>query len=97
MTTIRLSPRQKAKLNEASRILQALRKRRVSHGEAVEALAEVAPGEGARPALADRRLLARAAEGPSVREEEPFFDLSLVFALGPTDERTHDRVLYGRK
>ncbi|OGS49927.1 MAG: hypothetical protein A3K65_09880 [Euryarchaeota archaeon RBG_16_68_12] len=89
MTTIRLSPRQKAKLNEASRILQALRKRRVSHGEAVEALAEIA--------LADRRLLARAAEGPSVREDDPFFDLSLVFDLGPTDERTHDRVLYGRK
>lgn len=90
MTTIRLTPRQKGKLSKASEILAGLRRRRLSQGDAVEVLADFA--------LHHRGLLAESADDiERPRGDDPFFDRSLTFDFGPTDERTHDRLLYGRK
>ncbi len=90
MTTIRLTSPQKQKLRKAQEILEKGSGHRVSQGEAVAALAEFA--------LRNRVLLARAHKGPTwAPEDDPFYDPSIVFDLGPTDERTHDRTLYGRR
>lgn len=90
MTTIRLAEDQKAKLEEAVRVLAATRGRKVSQGEAVAILADFA---SEHPDL----LLRPTSAGAETWREDPFLDPSLAFDLGPTDERTHDRVLYGRK
>ncbi|HEX9340482.1 MAG TPA: hypothetical protein VF992_04850 [Thermoplasmata archaeon] len=90
MTTLRLTELQKRKLRKASEILEAVTGRRFPHGDAVEALAEFA--------LRHRELLAEeSTEFEAVPEEDPFFDLSIVFDMGRTDARTIDRLLYGRK
>jgi len=89
-TTVRLTAAQKRKLQEAQAILQKRSPRKISQGQAIGALAEFA--------LRNRVLLASAAEvAPQSLDDDPFYDLSIVFDLGPTDERTHDRVLYGRR
>ena len=89
-TTIRLSSAQKRKLQEAQAILQKQSTRKISQGSAVVALAEFA--------LRNRVLLVRASEGTrQALKDDPFYDLSIVFDVGPTDARTHDRVLYGRR
>ena len=89
-TTIRLTSAQKRKLREAQAILQKHSTRRISQGEAIGALAEFA--------LRNRVLLAKASQdAPPVLDGDPFYDLSITFDLGATDERTHDRVLYGRR
>jgi hypothetical protein len=89
-TTIRLTRDQKRKLQEAQDILQKRSTRKVSQGEAVRALAEFA--------LRNRVLLAKSSEDePPDLEDDPFYDLSIVFDFGATDARTHDRVLYGRR
>lgn len=89
-TTIRLTSAQKRKLQEAQAILQGHSTRKISQGEAIGALAEFA--------LRNRVLLAKTAEDAHrVLENDPFYDLSITFDLGVTDERTIDRVLYGRR
>lgn len=89
-TTIRLTSTQKRKLQEAQAILQKHSTRKISQGETIEALAEFA--------LRNRVLLARATDDTDRDlENDPFYDLSIVFDLGPTDSRTHDRILYGRR
>ena len=89
-TTIRLTSAQKRKLQEAQAILQKHSTRKISQGEAIGALAEFA--------LRNRVLLAKASsEADRDLEGDPFYDLSITFDLGATDERTHDRVLYGRR
>ena len=87
MTTIRLTDIQKDKLLRVVEIMRKVRGRSVSQGEAVEALVDLA--------LGNRGLLADPAEG--VRPNDSFWDTSLTFDLGRTEERTHDRVLYGRR
>ncbi len=90
MTTIRMTSVQKQKLRKAQEILEKASGRGVSQGEVVAALAEFA--------LRNRVLLARAQKGPTwVPEDDPFYDPSIVFDLGATDERTHDRTLYRRR
>lgn len=90
MTTIRLAEDQKAKLEEVARILAAARGRKVSQGEAVAILADLA---SEHPEV----LLRGTSESTVSWREDPFLDPSLAFDLGRTDERTHDRALYGRK
>jgi hypothetical protein len=87
MTTVRLKPAQKEKLERASRILRALTGRKLSQGQVIEILVDFG--------LKHRDMLA-ASELDRFHREDPFFDLSLTFDLGPTDERTHNRLLYGR-
>lgn len=90
MTTLRLTELQKRKLRKASEMLQAVTGRRFPQGDAVEALAEFA--------LRHRELLAEESAGlQAVPEDDPFFDLSIAFDMGPTDARTLNRLLYGRK
>jgi hypothetical protein len=90
MASIRLTATQKQKLAKASRVLRAILGRRVAQGRTVELLADFA--------MQNRALLVRwAAENPQDLEGDPFFDASLVFDLGPTDESTHDRVLHGKR
>jgi hypothetical protein len=49
-------------------------------------------------ALRNRVLLAKTQQGPTwIPENDPFYDTSIAFDLGATDERTHDRTLYGRR
>src|SRR5438093_3291375 len=70
--------------------LQKRSTRKISQGEAIGALADFA--------LQNRVLLA--ADAKDMRqalEDDPFYDLSIVFDLGPTDARTLDRLLYGRR
>src|SRR5438876_11775522 len=89
-TTIRLSSAQKRKLQEAQAILQKQSTRKISQGMAVVALAEFA--------LRNRVLLVRASEETRrALKDDPFYDLSIVFDVGPTDARTHDRVVYGTR
>lgn len=90
MTTIRVDKAQKAKLEEASRVLAAARGRRVTQGEAVALLADFA--------LRNRDALAEPSEAsiPDLRKD-PFYDPALVFDIGPTDARTLDRLLYGKR
>jgi len=90
MTTIRLSAEQKGRLREAEEILERTAGRRISQGEVVARLAEFA--------LRNRALLAKSlsSDSPDLAHD-PFYDTSIVFDAGPTDARTLDRVLYGRR
>jgi len=89
MTTIRLTEAQKDLLNRATGILEGILGRRLSQGEAVEALATFA--------LHNRALLASSSkESARSLENDSFFDASIVFDIGKTDERTVDKVLYGK-
>jgi hypothetical protein len=89
-TSIRLTRDQKRKLEQARAILQKRATRKISHGEAVQALAEFA--------LRNRVMLPQAPDDtPRDLKLDPFYDLSIVFDFGPTEARTHDRVLYGRR
>jgi hypothetical protein len=90
MTTIRLSPEQKDVVRKASEVLEKTLGHRLSQGEAVAALAEFALRN--RAALAN----AFASDTPDLAKD-PFYDLSLVFDAGPTDARSIDRLLYGRR
>ena len=90
MTTLRLSPEQKETVRKAAEILEKSMGRRLSQGEAVAALAEFA--------LRNRAALANAfsSEIPNLAED-PFYDTSIVLDAGPTDARSIDRLLYGRR
>lgn len=89
MTTIRLTEAQKDLLNRATGILEGVLGRRLSQGEAVEALATFA--------LRNRALLASSSKDSARSlENDPFYDASIVFDMGKTDERTVDKVLYGK-
>ncbi len=86
-TSIRLGSLQKRKLEQAAKLLEWRLGRRVSHGQAVEALADAA--------LRNPQLLDQATERIDVDlRDDPFFDPSLVFDLGKTDARTIDKILY---
>jgi len=90
MTTLRLSPEQKETVRKAAAILEKSLGRRLSQGEAVAALAEFA--------LQNRADLANAFASETMDlAEDPFYDTSLVFDAGPTDGRSLDRLLYGRR
>ncbi len=90
MTTIRLSPEQKEALREAAKILEKSVGRRLTQGAAVGALAEFA--------LRNRAALANALSSEmSDLGRDPFYDSSLIFDAGPTDARSIDRLLYGRR
>jgi len=90
VTTIRLTASQKRSLERARSVLRKSRRREVPRGEAVAVLAEFA--------LRHRESLAAGGEGDErIPEDDPLFDFSIVFDIGRTDERTHDRVLYGRR
>lgn len=90
MTTIRLSPEQKEALRKAAEILEKSLGRRLSQGEAVAALAEFA--------LRNRAALANAFASETMNlAEDPLYNTSLVFDAGPTDARSLDRLLYGRR
>lgn len=90
MTTLRLTGAQKRKLEEARQVLEALEGDRVTQGEAVEFLAGFA--------LEHRTDLARRQnpEKPSWIDD-PLLDPEIGFDMGKTDERTRDRLLYGRR
>ena len=89
MTTIRLTEAQKDLLNRATGILEGVLGRSLSQGEAVEALATFA--------LRNRALLAKSSrESARSLENDPFYDMSIIFDMGKTDERTVDKVLYGK-
>ena len=90
MTTIRLSSEQKEAVRKASEILEKTLGHRLSQGAAVAALAEFALRN--RAALAS----AFASERPDLTKD-PFYDTSLVVDAGPTDARSIDRLLYGRR
>lgn len=90
MTTLRLSREQKEAVRRAAGIVEKSLGRRLSQGEAVAALADFA--------LRNRALLAKtfSSDVPDLRND-PFYDTSIVLDAGPTDARTLDRVLYGRR
>jgi hypothetical protein len=86
--SVRLGSLQKRKLEQAAKLLERRLGRRVSHGQAVEALADAA--------IRKPLLLDQAAERMDLDlRDDPFFDPSLVFHLGKTDARTIDKILYG--
>jgi len=90
MTTLRLSAEQKEAVRKAAEVLEKSLGRRLSQGEAVAALAEFA--------LRNRAALANSFASETMNlAEDPFYDTSLVFDAGPTDARSLDRLLYGRR
>jgi hypothetical protein len=89
-TTIRLTQAQKRKLREAQAILHKGSTRKISQRETVRALAEFA--------IRNRVLFTKDSDEPSPDlQNDPFYNLSIVFDFGPTDTRGHDRVLYGNR
>lgn len=88
MTSIRLTESQEGKLERVRRMLEALLGRKLTHGEATEALAYFA---NSHQELFQSTMRARELGG------DPFFDMSIAFDIGSTDEMTHDRVLYGKE
>jgi len=90
VTTIRLTPAQKRKLDSAVKILARRRGAHVSRGEAVAELAEIALRNSVR-------------WWPSGHEPEfdvskdPLFDKSIIFDMGPTDSRKLDDLIYGHR
>src|SRR2546426_420412 len=90
MTTLRLSAEQKEVVRKAAEVLERSLGRRLSQGEAAAALAEFA--------LRNRAALANSFASETMNlAEDPFYDTSLVFDAGPTDARSLDRLLYGRR
>jgi hypothetical protein len=85
---VRLSEAQKRKLEEAGQVVSAAVGRRLTRGELIERLAELA--------LRKRAWLDEVfGKGEPDYADDPLFDMSIVFDAGPTDARSHDRVLYG--
>ena len=89
-TTVRLLPRHKARLEEAAKALERRAGRRLTRGEAVEALARAALQ---RPELLD---VAAGALDLDLRDD-PLFDPSFVIDMGATDAKTLDKILYGTR
>ncbi|HEX9708414.1 MAG TPA: hypothetical protein VGB42_00335 [Candidatus Thermoplasmatota archaeon] len=90
VTTLRLTRAQKRQLEEAKRLLEARTGRSISQGETVEMLS--------RFALDKRAMLVESIEeDEETWEGDPLFDHRLTFAAGRTNEKTIDRLLYGRK
>ena len=89
VTTVRLTPAQKRRLHEAKQLLEGVEGRKLSHGEAIAAMAEFATRH--------REVLAEQPSDASAEiEGDPLLDLSLVFNMGRTDARSIDRLLYGQ-
>ena len=90
MTTIRLTPAQKRKLEGARKVIEGYRGRRMSRGEAVEELADFALGRRAEFAgVADEEI--------PPWKDDPLFAPDFGFDFGKTDEKSVDRLVYGRK
>jgi hypothetical protein len=90
VTTLRLTQAQKRKVEKARKLLAARQGRRVTQGDVVERLAD--------KALEDPAWWVE--QGP--QEESPWKDDPLTspdigWDFGPTDYRTVDRLLYGRR
>ncbi len=88
MTTIRLTPTQKRKLEGARKVIEAHRGRRLSRGEAVAELAEFAMERRADLVNEDRN-----AEPPW--KDDPLLDPDIGFHFGRTDAKSIDRLIYG--
>ena len=90
MTTLRLTPSQKRTLEKARQVLSSRSGRRISQGEAVE--------QFARFAFERRADLGRGADSELPPwKDDPLFDPDIGFRLGRTDERSVDRLVYGRR
>lgn len=90
VTTLRLSLAQKRRLEEAQKVLEARKGRSLAKGEVVERLARFAlerRGEWAEEERGD--------EAPW--RDDPLFDPDIGFDMGKTDERSVDKLLYGRR
>ncbi|HKZ49018.1 MAG TPA: hypothetical protein VJ397_09595 [Thermoplasmata archaeon] len=89
-TSIRLTEPQKRRLESARRVVERRARRRLTHGEIVEALAEaVARSPALLDALEDRLDL-------DLRKDR-LFDPTFAFDMGETDARTLDDVIYGEE
>lgn len=90
MTTVRLTPTQKQRLEEGKLLLEGLTGERLTHGEVVRRLADAV--------LDHREVLAADPEQLTVdARRDPMLDWSITFDMGRTDARSHDRVLYGKR
>jgi len=89
MTTVRLTPSQKKRLQEAAAIVERFSGRRPSQGETVERLAQFALKH---PAL----WAEEAHPGPYDYSRDPLFDMSIVFDGGKRSKKSVDGILYGR-
>lgn len=90
MTTVRLSSAQKQKLERARSILSARSGRNLSRGDVIEKLAQMALD---RPDM----LAVRDDEVERTWKGDPLFDPNIGWNMGRTDEKTVDRLLYGRR
>jgi len=87
-TSIRLGTAQKRKLEQAAKLLERRSGRRVTHGQAVEALADAA--------LRRPNLLDAATDRLDLDlTRDPFFEPSFVFDMGKTNALIIDKLLYG--
>jgi hypothetical protein len=90
VTTVRLTPGQKRKLDGALKVIEGYRGRRLSRGEAVEALADFAMERRAD-------LAQRTDEERPEWMDDPLLDPDFGFNFGRTDEKSVDRLVYGRR
>lgn len=89
VTTIRLTPAQKRKVDGALKVIEGYRGRRLSRGEVVAKAVDVAMRH--RDELADEE------EGAPEWRSDPIFDRDIGIDMGKTDGRTVKRLLYGMR
>ena len=89
MTTIRVTPSQKRKLDGALRVIQGYQGRRVARGEALARVVDVAMRHPEELGGDDE-------ERPAWRDD-PIFDPNIGIDMGKTDGRTVKRLLYGMR
>ena len=82
MTTIRLTPAQNRKLEGARKIFEARRGRRLSLGQVVAELAD---------------FIRRTAEEARPCSGDPLLDPKIGWHFGRTDEKSVDKLVYGRR
>jgi len=90
VTTVRLTPAQKRKLEGARKVIEAHRGRRLSRGEAVAELSDFAMERRADLAASSQR------KDPPWKDD-PLLAPDFGFHFGRTDAKSIDRLLYGGK
>lgn len=91
VTTVRLTDAQKRKLEGARKLIAARRGQRVSQGDTIERLVDFAMEHSAGWAEAGSK------EEEESLLDDPLLDPNIGWNMGPTDHRTVDRLLYGRR
>lgn len=90
MTTIRLTPSQKRRVEGAIKVVEGYRGRRMSRGEAVAEFADFVMGKRAE-------FVARKDAEEPPWKDDPIFKPDFGWHFGRTDASSVDELVYGRR